>query len=51
MPRPWCARTAAGDHAAFEALMRRHNGRSLSRGPGRSSKDDAEAEDRRGMEA
>ena len=38
------ARTAAGDHAAFEALMRRHNGR-LFRAARAILKDDAEAED------
>ena len=37
-------RTAAGDHAAFEALMRRHNGR-LFRAARAILKDDAEAED------
>ena len=36
--------TAAGDHAAFEALMRRHNGR-LFRAARAILKDDAEAED------
>jgi len=38
------ARTAAGDHQAFEALMRRHNGR-LFRAARAILKDDAEAED------
>ena len=37
-------RTAAGDHAAFEALMRRYNGR-LFRAARAILKDDAEAED------
>ena len=36
--------TTAGDHAAFEALMRRHNGR-LFRAARAILKDDAEAED------
>ena len=36
--------TASGDHAAFEALMRRHNGR-LFRAARAILKDDAEAED------
>ena len=38
------ARTATGDHAAFEALMRRHNSR-LYRAARAILKDDAEAED------
>src|SRR5215204_3182322 len=38
------ALTAGGDHAAFEALMRRHNGR-LFRAARAILKDDAEAED------
>ena len=38
------SRTAGGDHAAFEALMRRHNGR-MFRAARAILKDDSEAED------